>query len=99
MPDTTGEEVNDTRFKIVFQETNSPHRLIGYTKWCYPDEWQALMNWCEQQERDNLEINGDIDIHNPTLLPYIDSEGIDNPYIVYFHDDWITGSTEDRWVH
>ena len=57
------------------------------------------MNWCELQETGNLEINGYIDIHNPTLLPYIDPEGIDNPYIVYFHDDWITGSTEDPRVH
>tara|TARA_Y100000389_G_scaffold191290_1_gene217189 strand:- start:23761 stop:24213 length:453 start_codon:yes stop_codon:yes gene_type:complete len=99
--DTTENEVHDTRFRIVFKEFDPRRRAIGYTKWCYPNEWQALMNWCEFQERErkNIEINGYIDIHNVTLPPYINPEGTGNPYIVYFHDDWITGSTEDRWVH
>lgn len=68
--DTTGASQYGNRFRIVFALLRSPDVVLGRTKWCFEDEWPALINWCEHQEWHNLPVRGDIDIHNLTLPPH-----------------------------
>ena len=71
LTDTTEAVEYADRLRIVFALTRDPNIVEGWTKWCFQDEWRALMHWCEQQEANNLSVQGHIDIHNPTLPPTI----------------------------
>ena len=71
LTDTTEAVEYADRLRIVFALTRDPNIVEGWTKWCFQDEWIALMHWCEQQEANNLSVQGHIDIHNPTLPPTI----------------------------